>query len=172
MVLFLGDYPAAKRQLTARNRVSERDRVLAGNPNCSMVLLLRRVINSGAPPALARLPMTPEEVAASNDELEWTPPAPRSATLAWYADGTLTLPQPPRAGHPLPGEGAGASPRVTRGRKTEEARLAVLPIAHDPAGTYRRLHHERLASYWLAGIWLAGLAESANCRWRRCAGAA
>ena len=32
-----------------------------------MALLLRQVINAGAPPSLARLPMTPEEVAASYD---------------------------------------------------------------------------------------------------------
>jgi len=35
-----------------------------------MALLLRQVIDSGAPPSLARLPMTPEEVAASYDDLE------------------------------------------------------------------------------------------------------
>jgi hypothetical protein len=32
-----------------------------------MATLLRQVITAGAPPALARLPMTPEEVAASYD---------------------------------------------------------------------------------------------------------
>jgi hypothetical protein len=36
----------------------------------SMASLLRQVIDSGAPPSLARLPMTPEEVAASYDETE------------------------------------------------------------------------------------------------------
>lgn len=35
-----------------------------------MVLLLRQAIDSGAPPSLARLPMTPEEVSASYDDLE------------------------------------------------------------------------------------------------------
>jgi hypothetical protein len=35
-----------------------------------MALLLRQVITAGAPPTLARLPMTPEEVAASYDEAE------------------------------------------------------------------------------------------------------
>jgi len=35
-----------------------------------MALLLRQVISAGAPPSLARLPMTPEEVAASYDEAE------------------------------------------------------------------------------------------------------
>ena len=39
-------------------------------PVYSMALLLRQVITAGAPPSLARLPMTPEEVAASYDEAE------------------------------------------------------------------------------------------------------
>jgi Domain of unknown function (DUF4192) len=43
------------------------DRALADDPQYSMALLLRQVITAGAPPALARLPMTPEEVAASYD---------------------------------------------------------------------------------------------------------
>ena len=44
------------------------DRALADEPRYSMALLLRQVITAGAPPSLARLPMTPEEVAASYDE--------------------------------------------------------------------------------------------------------
>ena len=44
------------------------DRALADDPRYSMALLLRQVITAGAPPALARLPMTPEEVAASYDD--------------------------------------------------------------------------------------------------------
>jgi hypothetical protein len=35
-----------------------------------MAQLLRQAIDSGAPPSLARIPMTPEEVAASYDEVE------------------------------------------------------------------------------------------------------
>jgi hypothetical protein len=46
------------------------DRALADDPSYSMALLLRQVIGAGAPPALARLPMTPEEVAASYDGAE------------------------------------------------------------------------------------------------------
>jgi Domain of unknown function (DUF4192) len=46
------------------------DRALADDPRYSMASLLRRVIDSGAPPSLAWLPMTPEEVAASCDALE------------------------------------------------------------------------------------------------------
>ncbi|MGH3193064.1 MAG: DUF4192 domain-containing protein, partial [Streptosporangiaceae bacterium] len=41
------------------------DRALADDPGYSMALLLRQVISAGAPPSLARLPMSPEEVAAS-----------------------------------------------------------------------------------------------------------
>jgi hypothetical protein len=46
------------------------DRALADDPGYSMAALLRQAIDSGAPPALARLPMTPEEVAASYDGLQ------------------------------------------------------------------------------------------------------
>jgi Domain of unknown function (DUF4192) len=46
------------------------DRALADDPRYSMALLLRQVITAGAPPTLARLPMTPEEVAASYDDAE------------------------------------------------------------------------------------------------------
>ncbi len=46
------------------------DRSLADNPGYSMALLLRDALDSGAPPALARLPMTPEEVAAAYDAAE------------------------------------------------------------------------------------------------------
>ncbi len=46
------------------------DRGLADDPGYSMASLLRQVIAAGAPPSLARLPMTPEEVAASYDGAE------------------------------------------------------------------------------------------------------
>ena len=46
------------------------DRALADEPRYSMAQLLRQVITAGAPPSLARLPMTPEEVAASYDDAE------------------------------------------------------------------------------------------------------
>jgi len=46
------------------------DRALADEPRYSMAQLLRQVIAAGAPPALARLPMTPQEVAASYDEAD------------------------------------------------------------------------------------------------------
>jgi len=46
------------------------DRALADDPGYSMATLLRQVITAGAPPSLARLPMTPEEVAASYHDAE------------------------------------------------------------------------------------------------------
>jgi hypothetical protein len=46
------------------------DRALADSPRYSMALLLREALDSGAPPSLARLPMTPEEVAAAYDAAE------------------------------------------------------------------------------------------------------
>jgi Domain of unknown function (DUF4192) len=46
------------------------DRALDDSPSYSMALLLRQVIASGVPPSSARLPMSPEEVAASYDEIE------------------------------------------------------------------------------------------------------
>ena len=58
--------------------ISSRTRSASSAPSVdagySMATLLRQVITAGAPPSLARLPMTPEEVAASYDELE--PPDP------------------------------------------------------------------------------------------------
>jgi Domain of unknown function (DUF4192) len=51
------------------------DRALADNPRYSLALLLREALDAGAPPSMARLPMTPEEVAAAYDaaEAEETP---------------------------------------------------------------------------------------------------
>jgi Domain of unknown function (DUF4192) len=46
------------------------DRALADNAKYSMALLLREALDSGAPPSMARLPMTPEEVAAAYDAAE------------------------------------------------------------------------------------------------------
>jgi hypothetical protein len=51
------------------------DRALLDNPRYSMARLLREALDSGAPPSLARVPMTPEEVAAAYDEAEATVPA-------------------------------------------------------------------------------------------------
>ena len=46
------------------------DRALADDPRYSMACRSSMAIDSGAPPSLARLPMTPEEVAASYADLE------------------------------------------------------------------------------------------------------
>jgi hypothetical protein len=46
------------------------DRALADNPSYSMARLLRDVIDAGTPPSMARLPMTPEEVAASYSDAD------------------------------------------------------------------------------------------------------
>jgi hypothetical protein len=46
------------------------DRALADNPRYSMALLLREALDAGAPPSMARLPMTPQEVAAAYDAAE------------------------------------------------------------------------------------------------------
>jgi hypothetical protein len=43
------------------------DRALQDRPGYSMAVLLRRALDAGAPPSLARLPMSPEEVAAVYD---------------------------------------------------------------------------------------------------------
>jgi hypothetical protein len=44
------------------------ERALSAGPGYSMALLLRQALESGAPPSLARLPMTPDEVAASYED--------------------------------------------------------------------------------------------------------
>ena len=44
-----------------------------------MAQLLRRAMNSGAPPSLARIPMTPEEVAASYETVMARPARPGPA---------------------------------------------------------------------------------------------
>jgi hypothetical protein len=40
------------------------ERALAADPGYSMALLLREILTAGVPPSQARLPMTPEQVAA------------------------------------------------------------------------------------------------------------
>jgi hypothetical protein len=43
------------------------DRALEADPRYSLALLLRDIMDSGVPPSAARVPMTPEQVAASYD---------------------------------------------------------------------------------------------------------
>jgi hypothetical protein len=52
------------------------ERALEADPSYSMALLLRDVIDAGAPPSMAQLPLTPEEVAASYAAAEEEPPEP------------------------------------------------------------------------------------------------
>jgi hypothetical protein len=46
------------------------DRALEDDPQYSMAKLLRDALDAGAPPSMARLPMTPEDVAASYEMME------------------------------------------------------------------------------------------------------
>jgi len=46
------------------------DRALSDTPGYSMATLLRQVITAGAPPSMARLPLTPDEVAACYDDMD------------------------------------------------------------------------------------------------------
>jgi hypothetical protein len=46
------------------------DRALNDTPGYSMATLLRQVITAGAPPSMARLPLTPDEVAACYDGID------------------------------------------------------------------------------------------------------
>jgi hypothetical protein len=43
------------------------DRALAADPEYSLAKLLRDIMDAGVPPSAARVPMTPEQVAASYD---------------------------------------------------------------------------------------------------------
>jgi hypothetical protein len=61
------------------------DRALADNARYSMALLLREALDSGAPPSMARLPMTPEEVAAAYDAAEAAEDAAEAAVPAGEA---------------------------------------------------------------------------------------
>jgi Domain of unknown function (DUF4192) len=73
------------------------DRALADEPGYSMANLLRQVITAGAPPALARLPMTPEEVAASYADVTADAAADADDLAASHdhgADGDVHDPDP------------------------------------------------------------------------------
>ena len=61
---------------------------LSDNPRYTMAQLLRQAIDSGAPPSLARIPMTPEEVAASYDEAEGLDADDSGAASAAMDDAT------------------------------------------------------------------------------------
>jgi len=56
------------------------DRALADNPHYSMALLIREALDAGAPPSAARLPMTPEDVAACYDAADESEEAATAAS--------------------------------------------------------------------------------------------
>jgi hypothetical protein len=81
------------------------DRALASDPAYSMALLLRDIMDAGVPPSAARMPMTPDQVAASYDRTD-ADPAPE---------------------RPLPagsGRLAGSGRRATSGRRAGSGRKA------------------------------------------------
>jgi hypothetical protein len=81
------------------------DRALADNPRYSMALLLREALDSGAPPSMARLPMTPEEVAAAYDAAEAEEDEAEAAVRAGKAGGS-DLPRPDTLPEPFARQGA------------------------------------------------------------------
>jgi hypothetical protein len=74
------------------------DRALADSARYSMAQLLRDALDSGAPPSMARLPMTPEEVAAAYDAAEAAEDAEKAAVPAGEAAPTSARPRAGAAG--------------------------------------------------------------------------
>ena len=86
-------------------------RALAADPGYSMALLLLDAIGAGLPPSAARLPMTPEEVAASYAQAGPREPRQAPGTRASRArTGT------PRRGSATDGSGPSGESRDTPGR--------------------------------------------------------
>ena len=63
------------------------DRALADVSGYSMAILLRQVIAAGTPPAMARLPLTPAEVAACYDDLDKDDLCDEDADAGFCKDG-------------------------------------------------------------------------------------
>jgi hypothetical protein len=63
------------------------DRALADNPDYSMAVLIRDALDCGAPPSMARLPMSPEDVAASYQAAEEAQEAAENPSSESPADG-------------------------------------------------------------------------------------
>jgi hypothetical protein len=63
------------------------DRALADQPGYSMATLLRQALDSGAPPSMARLPMTPEDVAASYNAMNSEEDGESGSQTGRVADG-------------------------------------------------------------------------------------
>jgi hypothetical protein len=87
------------------------DRALDADPGYSMALLLADAIQAGLPPSAARLPMTPEEVAASYAATERRGETARAATAA-------RRPGPPGA---MSARGTGDAPGAMSARRTGDA---------------------------------------------------
>ena len=60
-----------------------------------MAVLLRQALDSGAPPSMARLPMTPQEVAAACDAA-----GAAEAARRWGRRAALVRPNPARGARP------------------------------------------------------------------------
>lgn len=86
-------------------------RALAADPEYSMALLLLDAIGAGVPPSAARLPMTPEEVAASYARAETGHPSEAGATPAGRGNSGT-----PRRNAPGGGSGAAGQPRGSSSR--------------------------------------------------------
>ena len=71
------------------------DRALASDPAYSMALLLRDIMDAGVPPSAARMPMTPEQVAASYAGMD-DDPAPGSPVPAGARSGRRARKRPSR----------------------------------------------------------------------------
>ena len=99
-------------------------RALAADPEYSMALLILEAIGAGIPPSAARLPMTPEEVAASYARTgPGKPPEPdpptgvreiREVRESREADEPRVVRKPGEAGQPR-GTGQPSEPRGGRG---------------------------------------------------------
>jgi hypothetical protein len=89
------------------------DRALADSPRYSMAQLLREALDPGAPPAIARLPMTPEEVAAAYDAAEAAEGGAKAAVPAGEA-GESDFPRPDTLPEPFAWQGAVLAPFVHR----------------------------------------------------------
>jgi Domain of unknown function (DUF4192) len=78
------------------------DRALSADPEYSMALLLQEAVDAGLPPSAARLPMTPEEVAASYARSAGRPAGPGPRKPAGPARGTSRRQPGPSGGQPRP----------------------------------------------------------------------
>jgi hypothetical protein len=83
------------------------DRALADQPDYSMATLIRQALDCGAPPSMARLPMTPEDVAASYSAMDSEEDGESGSQAGRVADGEQD------DGKPDQSPGTAASPDET-----------------------------------------------------------